>query len=48
MEMDKISYFRNLSLTTQSELIYSMERKTYEKGSFICKKDEPAEKMFLI
>ena len=25
-----------------------MERQTYDQGSFICKKDEPAEKMFLI
>jgi quercetin dioxygenase-like cupin family protein len=48
MEMNKIDYFRPLSLQTKQELIYSMERFTFEKGSRIQKKDEPANKMFLI
>lgn len=48
IEMDKIPYFRYLSLDTKQELIYAMERQTYEKGSLICKKDEKAENLFLI
>ena len=37
--MEKIPYFKTLSLDTRQELIYAMERKTYEKGNLICKKD---------
>ena len=46
--MDKIPYFRDLSLITKQELIYGMERQTYEKGSIICKKDQEADRLFLI
>ena len=48
MEMDKIPYFYPLSLDTKQEIIYSMDRKTYERGSLICKKDEMASDLFLI
>ena len=48
MEMDKIPYFYPLSLDTKQEIIYAMDRKTYEKGSLICKKDEMAINLFLI
>ena len=48
MEMEKIQYFRNLSLLTKQELIYGMERFTYEKGSLLCKKDKIADKLYLI
>jgi len=46
--MEKISYYQKLSLSTKQELVYGMERETFEVGSLICKKDAPAEKMFLI
>ena len=45
LEMDKIPYFKVLSLLTKQELIYGMERSTYEKGWYLCKKDEMADKM---
>ena len=48
VEMEKIDFFRTLSLTTKQELIFGMERFTYEKGAIICKKDEKADRMFLI
>ena len=48
IEMDKIPYFKNLTLQTKQELIYGMERKTYEKGCNLCKKDEVADRLFLI
>ena len=48
VEMNKIPYFRTLTLDTRQELIYAMERKTFEKGSLICKKDEVATNLFLI
>ena len=48
IEMDKIDYFRNLTLATKQEIIYNMERITYEKGSPICQKDVIADKLILI
>ena len=48
MEMEKIQYFKNLSLITKQELIYSMERHTYEKGSFLCKTDVKVDRLYLI
>ena len=48
MEMSKISYFKELSLLTQQELIYGMERFTYEKGTYLCKKDKTADRLYLI
>lgn len=47
-ELEKIDYFRTLSLTTRQEILYSLERFTYDKGTLICKKGENADKMFLI
>lgn len=47
-ECNKIPYFRTLSILTQLELIFAMERETYEKDYFICKKDEIAHNMFVI
>ena len=48
MEMEKIPYFRKLSLATKQELIYSLERKTFEKGSLICKEGVIADQLILI
>ena len=48
VEMDKISYFRSLSLATKQEIIFNMERLTFEKGSLICEKDVIADKLILI
>lgn len=48
LEMEKINYFRRLQLTTKQDIIYNMERVTYEKGSNICQKDVVADKLILI
>jgi len=48
MEMEKITYFRNVSLLTKQELIYGMERFTYEKGTLLCKGGRTADKLYLI
>lgn len=47
-ELDKIHYFRHLAMNTKQELIYSMERITFEQGSFMCQKDQIADKLYLI
>ena len=47
-ELDKINYFRTLKMQTKQELIFSMDRVTYEKGTLLCKKDDIADRMFLI
>jgi len=38
-EMNKIAYFNNLQQVTKQDLIFGMERKTYDKNSFICQRD---------
>ena len=48
IEMEKIDYFRTLSIATKQELIYGMERFTYKKGEKLCKVGEIADKLFLI
>ena len=48
MACNKIPYFRPLSMLTKQELIFSMERETFEAGHFICKKDDVADRMYLI
>lgn len=48
MACDKIGYFKSLSFMTKQEIIYSMEREFYEKDKLLCKKDDIADKMFII
>jgi len=48
MACSRIGYFRKLSPMTQMEMIYSMERKTYEKGHLLLKEGEIAGEMFII
>lgn len=48
MELNKIPYFMPLSMLTKQELIFSMERETYEAGHYICKKGDIADRMYLI
>lgn len=48
MACDKIDYFRTLTFMTKQEIIYSMERVTYEKEHLLCKKNDEADKMFVI
>ena len=48
MSLEKINYFRRLQFLTKQEIIYSMERVTYEKDHLLCKKDDIATKMFVI
>lgn len=35
MELEKVKYFRDLSMITKQELIYNMERRTYNQGDHI-------------
>lgn len=46
--MDKIDYFKGLSLNTKQEMIYGLERFTFEKDHLICKAGEKTDKLFLI
>ena len=46
--MEKIDYFKILSLQTKQEIIYGMERKTFVKDEAICISGASADKMFLI
>jgi len=48
MALEKIDYFKNLNVMTQQEVIYSMERVTYEKDHNLINKDDVATEMFVI
>ncbi len=48
MECDKITYFRDLSMVTKQELLYSMERKTYKEGETIFAADQTIDRMIII
>lgn len=47
-EMNKVEYFRQLSVLTKQEILYSMERQYFEKGALICRKEEIATQMYLV
>lgn len=47
-EMDKISWFKNLSIPTKNELIFMMERETHMDGSFLLNRGDKAEKLYLV
>lgn len=47
-EMNKVEYFRSLSVITKQEILYSMERQYFEKGALICRKEEIATQMYLV
>lgn len=46
--MNKVEYFRGLSVLTKQEILYSMERHYFEKGALICRKEEIATQMYLV
>lgn len=46
--MDKIPYWKDLTNTTKNELIFNMEREEHQVGSYLCRKGEKADKLFLI
>lgn len=46
--MNKVEYFRSLSVLTKQEILYSMERQYFEKGALICRKEEIATQMYLV
>ena len=48
MACDKLGYFKDLTFMTKQEIIYSMERVTYEKDKLLCAKDTIADKMFVV
>lgn len=48
MEANKIFYFRDLSMITKQELLYNMERTTYEEGQLIFHSEQVIDKMIII
>lgn len=48
MEMDKITYFEPLNMITKQELLYSMERRTYDAGSVIFKQNKTIDRLIVI
>ena len=48
MECDKIKYFRDLSMITKQELLYSMERRTYEEGRSIFIQHQVIDRLIVI
>jgi hypothetical protein len=48
IEMNKIEWFKNLSIATKNEIIYGMEREEKPAGSMLCASGTKAEKMFLL
>ena len=48
MEMDKITFFQSLSMITKQELLYNMERKTYDMDELIFKPGEKIDRLILI
>ena len=48
IECDKIKYFRNLSMITKQELLFNMERKTYQQGESIFEKQGIVDRLIVI
>jgi CRP-like cAMP-binding protein len=48
MELDKIDWFKDLSIATKNEIIYSMEREEKSAGSSICASGTKADRMYLV
>ena len=46
--MDKINWYKDLSIPTKNELIYGMKRETHMDGSFLASRGQKAEKMYLV
>ena len=47
-EMEKIPYWKELSMSSKQDLIYSMEREEKPDGHYLCKKGENADSVLLI
>ena len=47
-ELDKIDWYRGLSIPTKNELIFSMERETRQADSFIAKRGKSADALYLV
>jgi CRP-like cAMP-binding protein len=48
IELEKIPWFKDLSVSTKNELIYSMEHEERQAGSMLCQRGQKADKMFLV
>ena len=48
MEMDKITYFKPLNMITKQELLYSMERNTYDINQVIFKPNQKIDRLIVI
>ena len=48
MELDKVSWFKNLSIATKNEIIYGMEREEKTAGSMLVAAGTKADRMYLV
>ena len=48
MECDKIKYFKDLDVKTKQELLFNMERKTYQQGQHIFQKGDEVDRLTVI
>ena len=48
MECDKIKYFKDLDVNTKQELLFNMERKTYQQGQHIFQKGDEVDRLTVI
>ena len=48
MECEKIDYFKPLSMITKQELLFNMERRTYNAGDQIFKKPDIIDRLIVI
>lgn len=48
IELNKIEWFKDLSIATKNEIIYGMEREEKTAGSMLCAKGMKATHMYLV
>ena len=48
MEAEKIDYFKPLSMITKQELLFSMERRTYNEKDRIFKLDDEIDRLIIV
>lgn len=47
-EMEKIPYFSIMGVKTKQEIFYAMERQEFNAGTYLCKRGDLADRMYLI
>lgn len=48
MSLNEISFFKKLPRHIKNEFLFSMKFKTFEKGSYLYKRDDESKEMYLI